>query len=149
MSTFILHFHIAMNVYSIALLEIVYVKKDSPVIFDIFYRALNLTLPYAGTLLAFDPVTDSRQYRRYDLAFRGVCCGTEGGCDLFLERRPINDCRNYREPSMCKNELCAHLLNHIQHQCFLNVSMIYYRLYIICRSWNWRSSLQNNRWKIL
>ena len=77
--------------------------KECAIIFDIFtYRALHRTLPDAGTLLSFDPVSRPLQYKQYDLTFRRVCCGeTGGGCDLFLRRRPINTGTGYSEPSMC------------------------------------------------
>ena len=71
----------------------------------LLYRALHRALPDAGTLLSFDPVSARDDYEINDLDFRRTCCDQNGGCEMFLERRPINMGTNYSEPSMCMNEL--------------------------------------------
>ena len=73
------------------------------ILFDHLHnRALYTSLPEAGTLLSFDPISDERNYANEE-SFRKHCCVNGGGCNLFQERRPINNCIEYQEPSMGMN----------------------------------------------
>ena len=101
-------------------------EKESAITFDIFlYRALYRTLPDAGTLLSFDPFSSPMQYKNNDLIFRNKCCGETGeggGCDLYLQRRPINMGTDYSDPSMCMDETKIHcIIQYNMHEICMNI----------------------------
>ena len=47
-------------------------------------------MPDAGTLIAFDPVTEQVMYETFDELFRYYCCNRQGGCKKFTDARPID-----------------------------------------------------------
>lgn len=55
--------------------------------------------PEAGTLIAYDPISDNAKYMMNDQEFKKYCCEDMGGCDMFLMHRPINNGSDYKPPT--------------------------------------------------
>lgn len=59
-----------------------------------------------GTLLLYHPVMSPLRYNGADRMFRQACCGiSDGLCEEYIQRRPINNCSEYKPPALC--ELCS------------------------------------------
>ena len=74
-------------------------------------RELFKEFPGAGSLIAFDPVTQKNNgphmdmYETFDKPFRDYRCNRLGGCEKFKAARPINNGSGY-EP--LKGGNCTH-----------------------------------------
>lgn len=68
----------------------------------------------SSSLLRYHPQFQRDLYEIYDKEFRQACCGIAQLCDLFLERRPPDDCSAYVPPAwsmlMCTNTLAFNLI---------------------------------------
>ena len=52
----------------------------------------------AGGLTVHHPIFRRSDFDQNDLIFYDICCRQASRCDLFHERRPVDDCSWYRPP---------------------------------------------------
>ena len=56
-----------------------------------------------GSLLLFETISDaSIEYFTFNVEFRTACCNNADLCNLYYERRPSDECFNYRRPFFSK-----------------------------------------------
>lgn len=60
------------------------------------------TSTWSTNMLRYDPRYYYNDFITYDYNFRQTCCSS-GLCSLYYERRPVNDCSNYRPPAWGKD----------------------------------------------
>ena len=61
-------------------------------------REIYKSLPEAGSLIAYDPVSQKDKYEEFERPFREHCCIAHDGCGKFASYRPVNDGAEYEPP---------------------------------------------------